>query len=143
MNILFLEDRGSVSFYVTEALAGEEHVVFEAFSIPDALYILEKQSIDCIIADLNMSPEGLSPQEIEETQDGLLTGWLFLKNHVFSQYELRSRTIIYSEYLDALRKSVSPVELAGIKLLAKQGSVSPVKGLLESVERIAATDQRK
>ena len=89
MNILILEDRGSVSSYLEDALINEGHTIFSAFNFNDAQsYWEEKQNeIDCIIADLNMPPDGLKPEEIKNTKGGLLTGWVWLSNYVFTDNE--------------------------------------------------------
>ena len=100
MNILFLEDRGSVSFYLKENLHNRGHVVYEASSIPEATSIWRENKIDCLIVDLNLTPEGLTEEEIELTRNGLLTGWIWLKRHIFPDHPLmKKRTIILSEYL--------------------------------------------
>ncbi len=144
MNVLVLEDRGSVSFYLEEALVAEGHEVFAAFNINDARSLFEDKPIDCIIEDLNMSPDGLEPKEIKMTQSGILTGWIWLREHVLKKKDwMSNRTIIYSEYLPQLREYASEKDLRGIRTVAKRGSTNPTKELLGYVREIAKTVKRK
>jgi hypothetical protein len=145
MNILVLEDRGSVSFYVEEALEAEGHKIFPAFNINDAQSYWEDEQIDCIIADLNMSPEGLKKSEAERTNAGILTGWVWLNDYVFcKKKEMRSRTVIYSEYLGQLREYVGgEKEYVDICCVAKRGSTSPTEELLSYVRKISKIVERE
>lgn len=143
MNILVIEDRGSVSSYLEEALRSEGYKVFSAFNILDAQSFWENERIDCIIADTNMSPEGLGLEEIQESKSGLLSGWIWLKNHVFRECpQMRGRTIVYSDYLEQLARNVPPDGLQGVYLLSKRGSTSPAAELLKKTERIARDVER-
>jgi hypothetical protein len=140
MNILFLEDRGSVSFYLMERLEELNHEIFEAYSINDAKSYWEKEDINCLIVDLNISPEGLTNEEKEETKHGLLTGWIWLNNYVFNvNPEIRKNTIIYSDYLQSLREYVkSTQQLRQLKLIPKRGSTSPTKEVVEAIKLISS-----
>lgn len=138
MNVLVFEDRGSVSHYLEEALRSQGHQVFSAFSVPDAQTYWEDEEIDCIVADLNMSPEGLKDDGQERTARGLLTGWVWLVEHVFKEKEqMKPRTIIYSDYLNVLKDNVQADALKGVHLVPKKGTTSPAKEMLSFVERIA------
>lgn len=138
MNVLVLEDRGSVSFYMEEALRHVGHQVCSASSVPDAQSYWDPAIIDCIIVDSNMSPDGLTEQEMGETKGGLLTGWIWLRNYVFKDNEdMRQRTIIYTDYLERIEEAVAPGELDGLSLLPKKGSTSPAQQLLKEVKRVA------
>lgn len=139
MNILLLEDRGGVSFYLEEALLAAGHKVFPAFNVNDAKSFWGRGDIECIIADLNMSPEGLTKDEIEQTKAGILTGWIWLREHVFKNNDaMRARTIIYSEYLDYLDAAVTK----GICLIPKRGSTNPTTELLKHVKTISQKLQK-
>lgn len=143
MNVLLLEDRGSVSFYLTEALTEEGHVVLDAMGINDAQSYWGAEKVDCLIVDLNMSPDGLKSEEIQQTKDGLLTGWVWLRNYVFVEKpQMKERTIILSEYIKALLANVPPEELKGIRLVPKKGSSSPAEHLLDHVKAIARMVER-
>jgi CheY-like chemotaxis protein len=143
MNILLLEDRGSVSFYLKEALTKEGHVVLDAMGINDAQSYWGAEKIDCLIVDLNMSPDGLKPDETQQTKDGLLTGWFWLRNYVYKPSPaMKQRTIILSEYINALCECVPAEELKGIRLVPKKGSTSPAEQLLDHVKCIARVVER-
>lgn len=142
MNILILEDRGSVSYYMVETLK-QEHIVFDAYNVNDANSYLGKEQIDCLIVDLNMSPDGLTQEEVVKTQGGILTGWIWLSNYVYKdRSDMKQKTIIYTEYMYALREAINKGvinedELKGIYLVSKKGSASPAEKLLECLREIS------
>jgi hypothetical protein len=106
MNILFLEDRGSVTTYLSGALKKMGHIVFDAFNIYDAREKWENFKIECIILDLNLNAAGLLEKEKKETINGKITGWIWFENYVLEKNPFfKKRTIIYSEYIDELEDS--------------------------------------
>jgi len=122
MKILVLEDRGSVISQVAATLRDRDHLVSDVLSINDAKeeWDNHKNEIDCLIVDLNMRNDGLTEEEASMTKGGLLTGWVWLKNYVYKDRpDLKTRTIIYTEYLDELRAKVSEAELDGIRCVKK------------------------
>ena len=141
MNILVLEDRGEVSFYLREFLESEGHVVLEAYNPNDAQShwnVRKKVSVDCIIADLNMPPDGLTDEETASSRNGLLSGWYWLSGRVFPECpEMRKRVIVYSDYLADFKRYVRSEEYAGIRLVAKRGSSSPAEAILNHLREIA------
>ena len=138
MNILTLEDRGSVSFYMRRFLEEEGHEILSAFSINDAQTFWEHDNVDCIIADLNLSPLGLTEEEIAASHGGLLTGWIWLSHYVFLERpEMRANTIIYSEYVANLEAAVSANELALTHRVRKRGRTSPAGEVIRLVRDIA------
>ncbi len=137
MTILLLEDRGSVSFGLQRLLEEDSHIIFNAFNINDAISYWEDAAIECLIVDLNISPDGLKLGEIEETLGGLLTGWIWLREYVYTKKEeFKSRTIIYSNYLSDLEGNVHEDELKGLHLIPKSGIGSNVSDLLQKVKII-------
>lgn len=143
MNILVLENRGSVSYYMVEALRAQ-HEVFDAQSITDAQSYLESERIDCFIIDLNMDPYGLEDDEIAETRDGLLTGWIWLREYVYKENpSLKSQTIIYTEYLPDLKANVPFEELKGIFLVPKRGTTGVARQVRNTVDTIARRLRQK
>jgi CheY-like chemotaxis protein len=126
MNILFLEDRGSVSFYLKQNLENFGYSVFEASSIPEANSIWEEVKIDCLIVDLNLTPDGLTEEEIDMTHNGILTGWVWLKQYIFpEQPSIRKKTIILSEYLSELDKLGDP-DASLVTRIKKRAYPSPI-----------------
>jgi hypothetical protein len=141
MNILLLEDRGSVSYYLIDFLSSEGHRVFQALSINDAKSVYNKhgKEIDCIITDLNMSSMGLTEEQAIQTCAGLLSGWIWVKEYVFPSHpEMRKRTAIYSDYLANLKEKTWKKDLDGICLIPKRGSDTDEKLLsfLNSIKSI-------
>jgi hypothetical protein len=123
---------------MTEALVLRGHTVYQAYSVNDAKSYWTSQSIDCLIVDSNMVTDGLSPEEVEQTHDGMLTGWIWLHNYVLKENEkMRNRTIIYTEYMSDLLALVPDSELKGIHLVAKKGPNSPAAEIKKIVESIA------
>lgn len=138
MNILVFENRGSVVKYLREALGKLGHDVFHAFSVYDAQSFWKDERIDCLLVDLNIDPEGLEDDEIKETLGGLLTGWIWLREHVYKKDDaMKRRTIIYTEYSESLTENVSSEELDGIYLVPKRGSASSAQQVIKHVETIA------
>lgn len=120
MNILLLEDKGVAACYLREVLEEEGHTVFLAQNISKAKTYCQKYPIGCIIADLNMRPDGLKSSEAEQTNGGLLSGWVWLQNYVFNKDEsMKKRTIILTAYIGDLRNNVDDAQLEGVTLIAK------------------------
>jgi CheY-like chemotaxis protein len=138
MNILVVEDRGTVSFYLAEALQAEGHVVLEAFNTNDAQAHWDNRGttpIDCMIVDLQMPQDGLTEAEKKESRGGKLTGWLWLRSYVLpnAPAEYRSRVIIYTDYLRDLGEFARAGECQGIWLVPKR---SPSNGAGEVLKRV-------
>lgn len=107
MNILLLEDRGSVAYPLREDLEQNGCTVFLAQNISRAKSYWEQEQIDCIIADLNMDPRGLSETEKEQTERGLFSGWVWLKNYVFNKNEnMKKKTIILTAYVREFKEKL-------------------------------------
>lgn len=120
MKILLIEDNGSVAYPLMEYLDDEGHEVLLADNCAMAQDLWDEGGINCLIVDLNMAPMGLKPQEIEQTQGGLFTGWVWLKNYVFSKDEaMRKRTIVLTAYERDFKDRVSSKERTGVKVLSK------------------------
>ena len=142
MNILVVEDRGAVSFYLAEALQAEGHVVLEAFNTNDAQAHWDNREstpIDCMIVDLEMPQDGLTEAEKEESRGGLLTGWLWLRGYVLPNVsaEYRSRVIICSDYLRDLMNCVRADEYRGILLAPKRSPSGSPGVVLKRVREIS------
>ncbi len=139
MNILLVDDRGSVSKHVKGLLEDREHIVFSAFTIGEAQAYWEDNKIafDCLIIDLNMDPTVLLNEEIDRTHYGLLTGWIWLKEYVYKKdNSMKQRTIIFSDYLTELKNIVSSKELKKIRCVAKSNSGSSLELLLKHISDI-------
>lgn len=123
MKVLLLEDAGSVYFELLEHLS-EVHFVSEvlaAYQVSEAMDKFENEEPDFMIVDLNVSSSGLKREEVDASEGGRLSGWLWLKNYVFPQSEeWRDKVIIYSEYIRILKNNVQKKEYKGLKLLTKK-----------------------
>jgi CheY-like chemotaxis protein len=140
MNILFLEDRGSIAYPIEDALQEKGHHVFLATNIPAAKSYWEekKGELDCIVADINMEPYGLEKGEFKQTAGGLLSGWIWLKYYVFPEREdMKERTIIITAYARNFKEKVSSEERKGIILIAKESpSDIDTNDVIKQVDKI-------
>jgi CheY-like chemotaxis protein len=122
---------------MANALTELGHKVFSAYSVSDANSYLDEEKIDCIIVDLNMPTNGLSQGEVELTNDGLLTGWIWLHEYVLKEKpNMKERTIIYTEYMSELRAKISNNELEGILIISKKGPSSPALQIIDHLNDI-------
>ena len=142
MNILVVDDRGSTSFYLAEALDRDGHRVLEAANINDAKTHWDKRKttpIDCIIVDLNMPSDGLTREQKGESHRALLTGWLWLRDCVLPDVPIgyRQRVIICSEYVRDFRELVPAHEYLGISLVDKHAPSGSAAKVLEHVHVIS------
>lgn len=138
MKILFVENSGEAAYPLTEWLEDDGHEVLLAADCAVAQDFWDEADIDCLIVDLNMEPAGLKAEEIERTQGGLFTGWIWLKNYVFSQDEsAKKRTIILTAYERDFKDRISSKERAGVKVISKkQGQGDVYEDILNSVSAI-------
>jgi len=120
VNILLFDDRESG---LRAWLESRGHIIEEAINISQASDRWDARQawpIDCIIMDLNMDPHGLSGAEKDQTRKGLLTGWIWLRDHVLTlDPKMRQRVVIYSAYLSAFRDYVPSSEREGLELIHK------------------------
>ena len=131
MRILLVEDMGSMANTLVQDLEAEGHRVDLGFSISRAKgYLSARKSeggYECLIIDLNMPTTGLTDKQAAQTYGGLLTGWVWLRDHIFNDSDkepkdkspLRRRTIIFSAYLTELKEKMPNADLSGVQLVAK------------------------
>lgn len=115
--ILYLEDDASLKRHTTSLLEAENYVV-EGFNRIDQIkeyFKNNKDSIKCIITDLNMDDEWLEEYQTE-SDGGMLSGWVWLQRFVFT-YNPNIPTIIYSGYISYLKDYLK--EKNQMDLLAK------------------------
>jgi CheY-like chemotaxis protein len=145
MNILLLEDRGAVAIPLTEKLENLGHTVFIAQNIPKAKSFFRTEEIHCIITDLNLPPKGLKDEEKKQTGNGILSGWIWLKNYVFPENEpIKKSTIILTAYPDELHGCVPSEDLAGVTVISKSLSIEEdLKRVLESTRKIVEAENEK
>lgn len=142
MNVLFVEDRGDVSYYVTKALQERGHNVIAAYDYDDAESHWQGRStvsVDCIILDLNLPSEGLAPEDQQKSRGGLLSGWLWLTGKVLKDEPImRGRVAIYSAFLEEFKTHVESVECEGLMLVPKGESTSSLTAIVNWVDRLPA-----
>jgi CheY-like chemotaxis protein len=144
MNVLIVEDRGAVAYPLKDELESAGYGVLLAPNISRARHYWQNRKIDCLIVDLNMDPEGLDPSQIVETMGGVLTGWVWLRDDVYSVCEsMRERTVILSGYLEDLRSAVEPTDLAGIRLVPKRSHDLVQQDIMGLVSEIARRTSHK
>ena len=150
MNILLLEDRGSTAHFLLRWLKENGHLVLGkmnqgAYNINDANSIWSQRKevpVHCMIVDLDVPPDGLSDDQIKDAGGGCLSGWIWLRNEVLqNEPEMRSRTIIYSDYVDVLREHIPEEEYYGVTLVEKRkrDSTRIIVERINAIERILSS----
>jgi hypothetical protein len=91
-----------------------------------------------------MDPEGLSDEEMVETEGGLFTGWVWLRNYVFAKDgSMRGRVIILTAYWDQLARklrSESPTHfLDGLSVIRKRQIGCAETGNIVDLVNVIAT----
>ncbi len=104
MNILFLDDRASATEQIERYLRNiGEHVVFSAGYIYEANNIVEKNTIDCFVVDLNLPPNG---HNAKRENSKLFAGWIWIIDIVIHNKLVmidgneNLPIIIYSEFIN-------------------------------------------
>lgn len=127
IRILLLEDMGNIwdSFVKREKEIGDIKL-YSAFQVSDAMDIFEtkQEKIDWYIIDLNVPTIGLTKEETDSTDSGILAGWIWLNNYVYKKNpELMKRTIIFSAHIKELKdlydNDLSLFEQKGIQFFKK------------------------
>lgn len=60
----------------------------------------------CLVADLNMNPDGLSEIEQQETQGAVLTGWIWTFRHILNDVRFeQTKIVFYSAFISRLEKN--------------------------------------
>lgn len=123
MNILYLEDRASIFQPLKDKLESKGHKIFKAIQISDAIGYINEKTIDFLIIDLRVLPTGLKPMEIKKSFAGRISGWIFLENYVFNQRpDLKPKTIVFSEYIYQLEKSINLEDFPEVRFFSKKES---------------------
>lgn len=113
--VLILED----NLYTAEDMCTEIRYKFQNYDIE----IIVSNSIDeadqqlknisdeellCIVADLNMNPDGLSKDQKLQTEGAVLTGWIWVYTHILETGKFADKTIIfYSAFISRLQSNIS------------------------------------
>jgi CheY-like chemotaxis protein len=111
-NILLIEDDATTNKNMKQLLERYGYRVAPCLDIYEAndYWNKYKNSIKCIVTDLNIVANGLSERYKKESVGGLFTGWLWLWDKVFSSPERKSlplkKVIILTAYQNSLDKYV-------------------------------------
>jgi hypothetical protein len=117
--ILLLEDNGYMYSILKELLEEDNFEVKSAFQISDAIDNFNEK-IDYLIVDLSVLPIGLTKEQLDLTNGGIYSGWIWLQEYVFNDHpKYRRKTIIYSAYISRLVDKY-PSDVKGIKLMDKR-----------------------
>ena len=72
----------------------------------DKLKEIEKDDLICIIADLNMNPDGLTDAQRKRTQGAVLTGWVWVSSCVWQKADFQGKQIFfYSAFTNILNNN--------------------------------------
>ncbi|HCA43580.1 MAG TPA: hypothetical protein DEP28_10055 [Bacteroidetes bacterium] len=139
MKIIHLEDISEVTFILEEELPSLGFAYIKATSIFEINEILDSDSCECLIIDLNLPTDGLSKELSELTRDGKITGWIWIKHIGINKYSLNpANMIIYSDYIQEL-DSITDNDLEKIKKIKKRKAgnrESSIKELHKNLEQI-------
>lgn len=128
MNILLVEDRGGVFINMIPMLEECGHKVLHAQELYSANAILREATIDCLILDLNVPPDGLDGELLDEALSCGLAGWVWFKDVFLKALpQMKERTLFYTDYRDLLERAATATQLAGITVLTKKSGQSEVK----------------
>ena len=140
MDVLIVEDRGSVALLMVEHLKKRGYSVYAAYSTLEAEDILNNpdEEVGCLVVDLNMPANQLTADQRKRTAGAVLTGWVWLKERVLNSKppEFLQRVIIHSEYMERLESTVPRTEWEGIRRVPRRGSTLQVEKLLQEVAKI-------
>lgn len=105
--LLFFEDNGYLLKQTLRFLQEDGYEVIPFTRMDQAIDYLNRNptgaGIDCIIADLNMEDQWLGKYQ-EESNGGVLTGWVWLRRFVYANEAYRRiPSIIYSGYIRDLK----------------------------------------
>ncbi len=132
--VLVLEDQGGILIPLEERLEKEGYEVVCAGDLYTATQALEDFKLDALIVDLNMDPAGLDSALYEDTVDGQLTGWIWLRQYP----EYHGKAIIYSAYLATLAEHTRAEDtdlLQHIKQISKREE-GHVRALISAMKDI-------
>jgi len=107
--ILILEDNPLLLYQLQEKCLEHGYSVYDCDGIYRASETWEshKDSINAIIADINMDPRGLTKEEIRMSRNGKFSGWLWVNNYIINAGFPPANVIILSEYNDDLFTYIS------------------------------------
>lgn len=105
--LLYLEDNGYLLRQTLRFLEEDGYTVISYNRIEQAMDYVKRhpsgEGIDCIITDLNMEAQWLGQYQ-EESNGGLLAGWVWLRRFVYDKEAYRRiPSIIYSGYMQDLK----------------------------------------
>lgn len=147
MNILSLEDRGSTAYYFDLWVENSGHTILKAYNINDAQSHWNNRnsvSIDCIVLDLQVPLDGLTPNQRERAEGGTLAGWIWLSDYVLkTDLEMKKRIIIYSDYLPVLHERIPASEYTGIKMVPKRQRGSSADVVADFINTISKLSSHK
>ena len=127
MNILLLEDNGSVFSFLMEELEKRGHKIELATKVSRAIDLMSDEfdnKFDCLIVDLNINPTGLDDENLKKSEYEKIWGWIWLKNYVFPKDEnWKKKTIIYSGYTQMLYSKVIEEDYKGIYIIEKNNAI--------------------
>ena len=138
MNILLLEDNGTVFSFLMEELENLGHKIELATKVSRAIDLMDDDEFDikfdCIIVDLNINPSGLDADYFNKSEYDRIWGWVWLENFVFPKdEEWKKRTIIYSGYTQILYSKVDKKDYESIYIVEKNNAIDNDSNLVDDL----------
>lgn len=107
MKILLYEDRALTAMQLKSSLEDNKYEVDICFSCRDLSKRITKSDYDIYIMDLNGPVDGLSPEQILESKNGLFTGWIFIRDYIWkSMTNDAKKIIVFSDYVKLLKNHI-------------------------------------
>jgi hypothetical protein len=109
--IFLLEDNSLLLEQLRLALERDERiknkqlkvVACQSIKTADTIYSMISKNIVCLVCDSNMASIGLPEKLRNESNGGLFSGWLWLREKINADETLACRSIMYSAYYDELQ----------------------------------------
>ncbi len=119
--VLIVEDQGTMYDALRNGVINVGHEVISAVQISEANYRFNNEDPHFMILDCDVIPVGLTSEEINESQTGRISGWIWLVNYILPKHPgWKSKVIVYSKFTHLLHKYDKEYKNKGILILSKK-----------------------
>lgn len=136
--VLLIEDNGALSKDITNRLEERGYDVIRAYSYNSALdrWDEDNGNFDAIVVDLQINPEGIKLNKIDNY--GNFFG-LAVIEYLNSEKDYSKKMIIYSAYVDDLKKSIRSGQYSFAKEIASiskgKNSISELLTMIDKITK--------
>ena len=136
--ILLLEDDGALRFFLQRTIKEEFNCQVNAFSRIDLakeFFFNNADSIECIIADLNMDDEFLG-EYIKESEGGMLSGWVWIERFVYSRKPEMPIIICSGFGSEIVKDHIQKYINSGNKIVFIEKGIDGVEGVMTALRQL-------